>query len=331
MKIITAPSENLITEFLMTVSQQDWRGAEFLVSPEWAELLRAEGAAVRNLAVLDDGKIIALVNEVKKKIPGGFFYYYPRGPLIDPSLMVAQKSALEKILKKRAKDQGAIFLRLEPNYLWSGLKKTLALQPPQTLILDLNLKEEELLAAMHQKTRYNIRLAAKKGVRVRSGTKDDFADFWRLMRQTGARDNFGTHSRKHYEVLLENPEFIKLFVAEADGEVIAAGLFVFYLDKVTYLHGASGYKQRALMAPYLLQWEVIKQAQKEGYKFYDFYGLDEKKWPGVTRFKLGFGGRAASYPGTFDFVLRPLKYKVYNFLRGLNRYLRLGARKISKS
>ena len=331
MKIISAPSENLITEFLKNVSQQNLRGAEFLVSQEWGELLQTEGAAIQNLAVLDDGKIITLFNEIRKKIPGGFFYYYPRGPLIDPSLVAVQKSALEKILKKRAKDQGAIFLRLEPNYLWASLRETVALQPAQTLILDLNLKEEELLAAMHQKTRYNIRLATKRGVRVRQGAKDDFADFWRLMQQTGERDNFGTHPQKHYEALLENPEFIKLFVAEVGGEVIAAGLFAFYLDKVTYLHGASDYKHRALMAPYLLQWEVIKKAQKEGYRFYDFYGIDEKKWPGVTRFKLGFGGRLADYPGTFDLVLCPLKYKVYNFLRRLNRYLRSGARKIYKS
>lgn len=329
MKIITAPSENLITKFLTTVSKQDLKGAEFLVSPEWRELLKAEGATVENSAMLEDGKITVLFNEVKKNIPLGFFYYYPRGPLIDPVLSTAEKKVLEKIFKDRAKEQGAIFLRLEPNYLWSGLKETVALQPAQTLILDLKLNEEELLAAMHQKTRYNIRLANKKGVTVRLGTRDDFKDFWRLMRQTGARDNFGTHSKSHYETLLQNPEFIKLFVAEVKGQVIAAGLFAFYLDKVTYLHGASNYKQRALMAPYLLQWEVIKQAQKEGYQFYDFYGIDEKKWPGVTRFKLGFGGRVANYPGTFDLVLQPFKYKVYNLLRRLNRRLRSRSRKNS--
>jgi len=330
MKIVKASTE-LIEDFLKSVSAYDKRGAEFLVSSEWQSLLQSEGAVVENLAVLEDEKIITLFNQVRKKTPFGSFYYYPRGPLVSPSLSTVQKNALAEIFKARAKEQGAIFLRLEPNYLWLNLKKTVALQPAQTLILDLNLKEEVLLAAMHQKTRYNIRLATKRGVTVRLGNKNDLADFWRLMQATGARDNFGTHTRAHYETLAQNSDFIKLFVAEVAGRVVAAGLFAFYLDKVTYLHGASDYKERALMAPYALQWEVIKRAKKESYKFYDFYGLDEKKWPGVTRFKLGFGGRIENYPGTFDLVLQPFKYKLYKLFRSLNRYLKSKFRQISKS
>ena len=174
---------------------------------------------------------------------------------------------------------------------------------------------------MQQKTRYNIRLAAKKGIKVIEAISEtDFLDFWCLMKKTSNRDGFRIHNEAHYINLLVSSEgVIKLFFAEYKGQRVAAGLFAFYGDKVIYLHGASDNEFRNLMAPYLLQFEIIKKAKLEGFNFYDFYGVDEKKWPGVTRFKKGFGGFIYNYAGTYDLVLRPCLYFLYNFLRNLRR------------
>jgi lipid II:glycine glycyltransferase (peptidoglycan interpeptide bridge formation enzyme) len=139
------------------------------------------------------------------------------------------------------------------------------------------------------------------------------------MSMTGERDAFRIHDKKHYKNMLGASENIKLFFATYEGKNIAAGLFCFFGNRVTYMHGASDNEARNLMAPYLLQWEIIKRAKKEAYKYYDFYGIDEKKWPGVTRFKVGFGGFVKEYPGTYDFIFRPAIYNFYEQLRKLKR------------
>ena len=172
---------------------------------------------------------------------------------------------------------------------------------------------------MHQKTRYNIRLAEKKGVEVHVGGEKDFEDFWKLMSQTSDRDAFRVHDREYYQKMLAvDHNFIKLFCARYQGKLLAASIVSFFGDTVTYMHGASSNEHREIMAPYALQWQVIKIAQEAGYKYYDFYGINEKKWPGVTRFKLGFGGREIDYPGTFDVALNWM-YRLYKVARWIRR------------
>jgi lipid II:glycine glycyltransferase (peptidoglycan interpeptide bridge formation enzyme) len=297
-------------------------GGEFLQSYFWSELIRQEGDRVERWGVKDKGELSAAITIVYKPLFGGFFYCYaPRGP-------IGRQEAISFLLSElKKKNQGSVFLRLEPSedldkMFTSRLKKSLDLQPKKTLCLDLRLGQAEILKAMHPKTRYNIKLAEKKGVKISQGTGKDFSEFWRLMTLTGARDGFRLHSAKHYQNLLNDSEHIKLFFASSGDRNIATGLFCFFSDRVTYLHGASDNEARNLMAPYLLQWEVIKQAQTAGYKYYDFYGIDEKKWPGVTRFKLGFGGFIKEYPGTYDLIFRPAIYSFYEFLRKLRRLIK---------
>jgi lipid II:glycine glycyltransferase (peptidoglycan interpeptide bridge formation enzyme) len=112
---------------------------------------------------------------------------------------------------------------------------------------------------------------------------------------------------------------IKLFLAKHDGKVIAGNIVAFFGDTVTYMHGASSNEFRNLMAPYALQWHCIKLAKQSGYKYYDFYGISDDKWPGVTRFKRGFGGKELEYPGTWDAVFDGVKYKIYGLLRKIRR------------
>ncbi|MEI7620083.1 MAG: peptidoglycan bridge formation glycyltransferase FemA/FemB family protein [Candidatus Falkowbacteria bacterium] len=222
------------------------------------------------------------------------------------------------------KDNQAVFVRFEPNSAdWEGKGvKTIPVQPAKTIILDLTKSEEELLSAMHQKTRYNIRLAEKKGVTV---TIDNsrINEFLALMNQTTERDGFFAHSDGYYRAMAEfDPDFIQLILAEYEGRVIAAGLFCFCAPTAIYMHGASSNEFRNVMAPYLLQWTAIKKAKGMNLKYYDFYGIDEKKWPGVTRFKEGFGGEEINYAGTFDLVLKPFWYFIYRLLRHVRRALK---------
>lgn len=318
MTLSVLEDKQVIKDFLGTTT--NYWGAEFLASLEWAELLSSE-EIVKTYGVYDQDKLVAVFNGVIKTIFNNLKYcYLPRGPI----LKSPDDLAVYLFLIKTFKEQGIIFLRVEPrDFLPAELKaqKTIDLQPKQTLMLDLTLSVEELFNNFHPKTRYNIRLAEKKKIVVSSSTRlEDFDNFWSLMKQTGTRDAFKIHGRAHYERLFSyNPEFIKLVVAKKDEQIIAAGLFSFYEGRVTYLHGASSYGQRSLMAPYLLQWSVIKQAKELGFSYYDFYGVDALKWPGVTRFKTGFGGFLVSYNGTSDLILKPFIYYLYNLLRRLRR------------
>ena len=265
-------------------------------------------------------KIQTILGYQTEKIGDTYFYGRPHS-FYGPRTTAGVGEINELLTKHRV-----WWLRLEPldeitKYQPLGrIRRTIDQQPAQTLVLDLSLGENGILAQMHQKTRYNIRLAEKKGIEIISGL-EYLDDFWRLMKQTTNRDGFRSHSLNYYSALLKPDNFIKLIVARYQGQIIAAGLFCSYGNTVTYLHGASDNSFRQVMAPYLLQWTVIKQAISEDYNYYDFYGISATKWPGVTRFKLGFGGVVVNYPGTFDVIIRPLAYFVYSLLRRLRRLI----------
>ena len=264
---------------------------------------------------------------IEKSVFNKFKYSYsPRGPLVSDSASSEQKLKAFNFLTQELKKNKSIFFRFEArqnlvdSLMLSGLPllKTIDLQPKKTLMIDLGKSEEEILKEMHQKTRYNIRLAKKKGLVIQEGGLEDFEDFWRLMQQTAERDKFRVHTKNHYQNLIRMNQ-VKLFFVLHENKKIATGLFSFFGNKATYLHGASDNNYRALMAPYLLQFEMMMRAKNEGYSLYDFYGIDELKWPGVTRFKMGFGGFVYEYAGTYDLVFKKFLYNLYNLLRSLRR------------
>ena len=323
----------------------------FLQSKAGINIAQADGYEVKSLAWRSEApssslaKIKASTILIKKPLLGNLNYYYsPRGPLfnqIDQASLIKLFSLLAEDIKNL--DQQTVFWRFEPdNYqfieqkakipeffsYWSKQKfkivKVADVQPSKTLFLDLTLSEKELLAAMHQKTRYNIRLAQKKGVEIWEGNKNDLQKFWQLLNLTSQRDRFRIHNLQHYQNLLEKgaPE-VKLLLANYKNRTIAAGLFATNRFKSTYLHGASDNQYRNVMAPYLLQWFAIKAAKNFGSRYYDFYGLDEQKWPGVSRFKLGFGGQRVVYPGTYDLIFKPNYYALYHWGRGLKRRIKI--------
>ncbi|RLC38801.1 hypothetical protein DRH27_01380 [Candidatus Falkowbacteria bacterium] len=335
-------SKNQLNRF---VGGQDF--SQFLQSWEWGEFQKKSGFEILRLGVEEKGGLVGVATLIKKNLGMGQSYFYcPRGPIVNniqyPTInnqttsnnqVLNNRNILEFLfeeIKRIARNEKVLFLRFE-----SGIKyplsiihypitKTIDVQPAKTIILDLTKTEDELLNAMHQKTRYNIRLAERKGVKVRivdaQNFTSDFEMFWQIMEETVKRDKFRLHSKEHYRRMLQvDNNFVKLILAEYQGKIIAGNILIFFGDTATYVHGASANEYRNAMAPFSLQWKAIKLAQEQGYKYYDFYGIDEDKWPGVTRFKKGFGGKEINLPGTYDLIFNKKWYKLYKFFRSVRR------------
>lgn len=281
----------------------------FLQSENWAKFQKSLGRKIFK---------INKVSIIKHKLPFKKSYLYAprcRGDFLN-------KDLLRKV-KEIAGKESAIFLKIEPlditrdkseTLLKSfGFKESQNIQPQRTFILDITKSEEELLKNMHYKTRYNIRLAEKKNIKIEKN-KDSFENFWRLVKKTTERDSFRPHPKEYYKKMLEIPG-VELFLAKHKGKIIAANIVIFYKKKAIYLHGASNYNYRNLMAPHLLQWKQILGAKKRNCTEYDFWGIDEKKWPGVTRFKKGFSGKEIKYIGAYDFVFKPPWYLAYKITK----------------
>lgn len=280
--------------------------AQFLQSWEWGEFQKRLGRKFWRLEI--EGEYFLVI---KMSLPLGWNYLYL------PRMRVELNGKILAALKELASREKSVFIRIEPlnqNLEKLGLVKTQRGQPQKTLLLDLYKSEDELLNEMHQKTRYNIRLAAKKGVKVTLGQEEHFARFYDLLLDTYRRKSKGLHSRDYYQKLYQD-HLAKIYFAELNGKILCANMMVFYGDTVTYLHGGSSHDDKNIMAPHLLQWEQIKLAKAQGYKYYDFWGIDEIKWPGVTRFKKGFGGFEVDYGGTWEFAVNKFWYKLYKILK----------------
>ena len=274
-------------------------------------------------------------------------FYSPKGPLLDWS----NKPLRERVfndLQAFAKKQGAIFLKMDPDVvlgtgiprgeddlidsggqvIMSELKRTGwryssdQIQFKNTVLIDLTPSEEELLARMKQKTRYNIRLAEKKGVTLRVGNPDDFGMLYKMYAETSVRDGFVIRDEGYYQTVWKlfmdsHEPACEPLIAEVDDEPVAA-IFVFYFaERAYYVYGMSRDAHREKMPTYLLQWEAMKRARAKGCKVYDLWGApdvfdeSDSMW-GVYRFKEGLGGKVVRTLGAWDFAPNLLWYRLYS-------------------
>ncbi len=310
-----------------------------LQTSRWGELKTRVGWQVERVALSADGALVAGAQILFRRTPWGQpFAYVPKGPVVDweqPSLCADLLRAVEACARRRR----SYLLKLEPDLPHSlalarrltGYGFTLSaqtVQPRSTVHVDLTVSQDQILARMKQKWRYNIRLAGRKGVTVRPGTEADLPAFQRLLTQTGARDGFGVHSPAYYAAafdLFTPPGLATWLLAEYQGELLA-GIVVFALGQTAwYLWGASGDSQRQLMPNHALQWAAMQWAQARGCTVYDLWGIPDEVgagqvseaaeadagdesaaqgglW-GVWRFKQGFGGQVVRYVGAWDKVL----------------------------
>ncbi|MBI4132127.1 MAG: peptidoglycan bridge formation glycyltransferase FemA/FemB family protein [Candidatus Sungbacteria bacterium] len=287
----------------------------FLQSAEWQEVQERMGRSTARLK----GALM-----IRHDLPLGYHYWYAPRPALDAGTLGE--------LLAHSRSSGALLLKIDPALpLPSGFpyRPGRSLQPAATIYIDCGLLDEALLAAMHPKTRYNIRLAERHGITVRSVSapvdEGTLAAFLQLLRDTARRDGFAPHPPAHYRILLDlrSGQFSNvLFLAEFGGQPIGAAIVNCYLPSgtATYLHGASSRPHRSLMAPHLLQWRIIQHVRAAGgLGRYDLGGIDDKLWPGVTRFKASFGGRAHHFPPSADYVFRRPSYLLYRLARRLRR------------
>jgi len=289
-----------------------------LQSKYWTAVLRAEGKDVWQVEDINEETYCT-----NYKLPlVGRYAYCPRA--------YGLKEKDFKQIIKQAKDKNLGWVRFDLLTARQDLtvKAPHNMQPKQNFIIDISLPEEKLLSGMKSKTRYNIRLAKKKGVEIFVTREQKYIDkFIDLVEQTAKRKGISFHEREHYLQMFQNiPEdVLKLNVAEYEGEVIAANIVSFYGGVATYLHGATSDQHRNVMAPFLLQWQAILDAKERGIKYYDFGGIFPESskggQQGITRFKLGFSPKTKPFQtaGSHDIILNKPKYWLYRFLQRLKR------------
>lgn len=317
-----------------------------LQTDEWAKFKRQFGweeeiVQVGDGADIEAGATILYRWLPHRLLPLASIAYTPKGPVVDWRNTEQVGKVLNR-LEAAARRKRAVLLHIEPNLEQDelpGLEAQLKqagfkpaaknIQPRRTILLDIGGEEEDVLGRMKQKTRYNIRLAARKGVTVREGTPDDLPIFNLLMAATGKRNQFGVHSPAYYQMVFKifaGNGAAGMLLAEYEGRPLAA-IMVFALGATAwYFYGASNDEERNRMPTYLLQWEGIRWARARGCTLYDLWGVPDEDEPtlenefenrqdglwGVYRFKRGFGGRLVRWAGGYE--------RVFN--RPLNRLLR---------
>ncbi|MBN2117917.1 MAG: peptidoglycan bridge formation glycyltransferase FemA/FemB family protein [Anaerolineales bacterium] len=307
---------------------QKYPEAHLLQTGEWGELKSAFGWKPVRIMSGEAG-----VQILFRELPLGFTIGY-----IPKAAFSFQRSASSDDLWREIDDvcrrHRAVFCKLEPdawdsNFILHPSSFILSkhnIQPPRTIIIDIRGGEDEILARMKQKTRYNIRLAEKKGVTVRAW--DDIESFHKMMLLTGGRDGFGVHSLEYYRrayELLHPKQMGELLLAEFEGRPLAALFAAGNGKRAYYLYGASTDEERNRMPAYLLQWEALRWAKARGCQHYDLWGVPDEEeaaleanfeqrhdglW-GVYRFKRGFGGELKRAAQALDRVYNPLLYWAY--------------------
>lgn len=322
---------------------ENFYSGSFLQSQLWRDFLNKQQKKNWQINITNErGEIFLSCLLYENKLPFAKSYLYaPKGPVLKSDLSTDDKQELLSLffsktrdLRMETKTQEEIFLQLEPseeikNFFQVQLAKNV--QPQDVSFLTLDKEPKEMLANMHQKTRYNIMLANKKEVKVEILDKvEDLEIFLNLNKKTAARQNIISHPDNYYALLWQTileHQAGKLFVAYYNNKPVAANLMIFWENTATYLHGASDYEYRQVMAPYLLQWEAIKFAQEQGFVFYDFGGIapednSKPKWNGLTRFKKGFGGTDFHSPSAQVFVYNPGQYKLYKLAKKILKFIK---------
>ncbi|MBF8281663.1 MAG: FemAB family protein [Anaerolineales bacterium] len=319
-----------------------------LQSWEWGEFKRRYGWSARRCVWTDaSGQPAAAAQVLRRRIGpptsnlrlSASILYVPKGPLLDWGDHSLRARVLDD-LQSLARRERAVFIKIDPDVspppspppsFATGGAITTDLQRRgwvfsrdqiqfrNTVTLDLRRGETELLAGMKQKTRYNVRLAEKKGVRIRPGALADLDLLYRLYAETSVRDGFVIRSADYYrdawgsfiEGGLAQP-----FIAEVEGEPVGALILFKFARTAWYMYGMSREAHREKMPNHLLQWEAMRWAKAAGCETYDFWGAPDEfteadpMW-GVWKFKEGFGGQVVRHIGAWDYAPSPLLYRLY--------------------
>jgi lipid II:glycine glycyltransferase (peptidoglycan interpeptide bridge formation enzyme) len=282
---------------------------------------------------------------------GASFAYVPWGP--EPPWEPEQSpddTAKTAMLRSLAEDLRALlpentaFIRFDPPWHTEGADAAAPLvcspfsrsaadvQSPDTALVDLRAEEDAILGRMKSKGRYNIRLAHKRGVRVRSCGAEGLDQFYALFRETARRDGISIHALSYYRTLFDHcavypGQELRLYLADLGEKPLAAAIVLFRKNTATYLYGASSNEDRDVMAPYAVQWQAMRDAKAYGCAEYDLFGIPPSADPdhpmaGLYRFKTSFGGRIIHRSGSWDFAYKRLTRQVFSAAEALRKTLR---------
>ena len=314
----------------------DRMNGHFLQSEEWEKYQKLEGKKTFRVSGADFSGM-AILN----KTPIGNYLYLPYGPVLESEK--ALYNALEA-LKKVAEKQNAYVIRIEPTMaleaskiastakkLGLSSKKSHDLDPRYTWMLDLDVPEEELLGGIEKTKVRNWRTREKKEISIRTTRKPgEIKILMKFLAEIGEKDDFTPQSEEHLKNQLKSG-FATLYVCEVleDGKKVPIGASLVYdsLDTRFYAHAATDSEHRKLRAGNILLVQMILDAKETGKKYFDFWGITKSEdpkhpWYGFTQYKMSFGGREVEYSGTYDIILSPVKYRLYEMLRAANRKVR---------
>ncbi len=328
--------------------------SHILQSYQWGEVKAGTGWVPLRLVVEDQGEIVAAATILERRVPiiGKKIFYAPRGPVLDYSNRQLFDFVLDEIAKI-ARQRGAFVFKLDPDIPSSDTSLDAYLrekgfqsqsnqdfdgiQPRYVFRMDISPDADVLLADMHSKTRYNLRLAQRKGVAIKDNcTRDDLAPFYEILKVTADRDEFLIRSFVYFEMIWDHlieEGLAKLFMADYEGEYIAGTLAFIFGDKCWYIYGASSNEHRNKMPNYLLQWTMIQWAKENGCTMYDFRGVpgnltEDNPLYGLYRFKKGFGAEYVEFIGEYDLVYSSFWYSLYNIM---DKVYSQGIKKIIRS
>lgn len=310
---------------------------------QWQE---AMGRKARRFEIKQGEEIIGFFQVINYKLLfSKNLLYIPHGPILKETILNNDffKTFHDKLFEI-AKEENAIFVRFDfyfhnsnygsrenfdkyfkkvPEYAYYSSY----FQPKFEWILNLERPEEEILSEMHSKTRYNIGLAKRRGVEVQIVSENFgkyFNDFYRLLEETARRDNFNLHPKAYYEIIFINCKENKnafLSVTKYNGKILAINFILLFGKTAYFMHGGSSGEYKNLMAPYSAHWKSILESKQRGFEIYNFGAVDGKfsaqggpasGWEGISRFKKGFGGELLKYSDSYDLVLKPFWYFLYN-------------------
>lgn len=296
--------------------------AGFMQSSRWAAFKRAEGYQTLRYGLIEGETLCGGASLLCYPAQGREgFLVCPEGPVLPWQDTARAREGLRHLLKAAqeiAATYGGLGLRIEPHLtpprpslLRNWARAPVDLTPIHTLMLDVTQSEEALRAQMHPKGRYNLGLSARHGVRVlESGQMSDLLRFYALFQETALRNDFFAEPYGFFLNLgaaLFPTEMARLFLAEWEGQTIAAILVVFFGRRATYLYGGSSAQHRSVMPNYALHWAAIQAAKARGCLEYDLYGYDpfgrpSHPYAGISRFKRQLGGRRADSLGAYDYI-----------------------------
>ena len=296
---------------------------------EWGEFRKGAGLDLVRLGHFDGKKLVSAYQLTFHPVPflKNTIGYLPKGPM-PTKLMVDSLSLI-------GKKKNAAFIKIEPNVI-NDRRTTndkrltqLGLIPSKkslftkyNFLLDLTKSEDQLLAAMHPKTRYNIRVAQKKGVKVyESASNEDFKIYLKLYFETTKRQKYFGHTPSYHTKLWETlapSNMARLLIAKYKNEPLVAWMLLQFKDTMYYPYGGSSTEHKEVMASNLVAWEAIKLGKKMGFKIFDMWGAlgpdasESDPWYGFHRFKAGYGAKHVEFVGTYDLVLKPSAYGIIN-------------------